>query len=83
MKTGILALGRRRLERLVILVDVRVFALQVCAIHYDLWFYSFAGPPRCTSLDFQRVFFFCPPSVECNYIPMVDPSLRSHGEVDN
>lgn len=52
MKTGILALGRRRLERLVILVDVRVFALQVCAIHYDLWFYSFAGPPRCTSLDF-------------------------------
>ena len=54
MKTGILALGRRRLERLVILVDVRVFALQVCAIHYDLWFYSFAGPPRCTSLDFYK-----------------------------
>lgn len=33
MKTGILALGRGRLERLVILVDVRVFALQVCAIY--------------------------------------------------
>lgn len=76
MKTGILALGRRRLERLVILVDVRVFALQVCAIHCVLWFYSFAGSPCCTSLDFERVFFFCPPSVECNYIPMVNPYVR-------
>lgn len=32
MKTGMLALGRQRLERLVILVDVRVFALQVCVM---------------------------------------------------
>jgi hypothetical protein len=29
MKTGLLALGRQRLERLVVLVDVQVFA-QVC-----------------------------------------------------